>query len=116
MLSAGIAILAGSVAACLLPQKIDSFWLSFLLSCFFLSFTTARRHMLWLLLASFLWTSVGIYWQLEQRLSADLNNKRVSVIGEVINIPKLTSGNSWVQCAIVINNRPGSGMVSGSVF
>jgi len=94
MLSAGIAILAGSVAACLLPRNIDSFWLSFLPICFFLSFTTTRWRMLWMLLASFLWTSVGIYWQLEQRLSAVLNNKRVSVIGEVINIPKLTSGNS----------------------
>ncbi len=94
MLSAGIALLAGSITACLLPWNIDVFWLSYLPFCLFFVVTNPRWRVAWLILASFLWTSLFIYWQLEQRLPVELNNKRLAVVGEVITIPKLTSGNS----------------------
>jgi len=40
------------------------------------------------MLASFLWATAAIHWQLDHRLSSDLNNKRLIVVGEVLNIPR----------------------------
>jgi competence protein ComEC len=94
MLRAGTAILAGAVWSSLLPQNIDGFWISFLPVCLFLAITSFRWRWLWLFAASMLWTALQIQWQLQQRLPDEWNNKRLTLFGEVLTIPKLSSGNA----------------------
>lgn len=87
MLTAGIAVLTGVVVACYLPQRIDTLWLSFLPACLYFAYYSLRWRLAWLFLCSFLWAGLHIHWHLEHRLSSQLNNKRLTVLGEVINIP-----------------------------
>lgn len=91
MLLAGLAIITGIVSACYLPQPIDRYWVSWLPLCLYLAYVNPRGQFTWLLISSFLWASGHIHWQLDHRLKAQQNNKRLSVIGEVINIPVGTS-------------------------
>lgn len=94
MLSAGIAVLTGSLLASLLPFTIDIYWLSFLPVCLYVVYINPRWRVFWLVLSSFLWTTGHVYWQLDQRLDDSLNNKRLVVVGEVINIPRRSAENS----------------------
>ncbi|MBT3203582.1 MAG: DNA internalization-related competence protein ComEC/Rec2 [Gammaproteobacteria bacterium] len=88
MLTTGIVILSAAVAACLAPQLIDRYWISWLPFCLFVAYINPQLRIIGLLLSSFLWTTAAIYWQLDHRLSTELNNKRLIVVGEVINIPR----------------------------
>lgn len=88
MITAGIAMLAGILLACYLPREIDATWLSFLPATFYLAYINPRWRIFWLVICGFLWVSLHIHWQLDQRLTDELNNKRVQLLGEVINIPQ----------------------------
>lgn len=90
MLLAGMAVITGIVVACYSPQPIDRYWVSYLPICLYLAYVTPRQRFAWLMVSSFLWVSGHIHWQLDHRLSALQNNKRLTVIGEVINIPTHT--------------------------
>ncbi len=87
MVSAGIAVLSGVILACFQTQSIDIYWLSLLPVCIFFSFFNRGGRVFWLLGASFLYASLHIYQQLEQTLSASFINKRITLTGEVVNIP-----------------------------
>lgn len=94
MISAGIAVLTGSLLASFFPFRIDIYWLSLLPICLYLAYINTRWRSLWLLPASFLWATGHCLWQLDQRLDDDLNNKRLVVVGEVINIPARSAESS----------------------
>jgi len=94
MLNAGIAALAGTLLACLLAQTIDSYWISLLPIILYLIYRHAPGRIIWIFIASFLWASLGVYWQIDHRLARELNNKRVTLVGEVLNIPKKTDDNA----------------------
>lgn len=92
MIKAGIAMLAGILLACYLPRGIDAIWLSFLPATTYLAYINPRWRIFWLVICGFLWVSLHIHWQLNQRLTDELNNKRVQLLGEVINIPQHREG------------------------
>lgn len=94
MLSAGIAVLTGSILASFYPFRIDIYWVSFLPICLYVVYINPKWRVFWLVICSFLWTTAHIHWQLDQRLDDQLNNKRLVVVGEVINIPKRTTDSS----------------------
>lgn len=94
MLFAGIAVLAGSLMGSLFPVRIDVYWISFLPIALYIAYINPAWRFWWLVISGFLWTSGHILWQLDQRLDSDLNNKRLVVIGEVINIPKRSPDSS----------------------
>ncbi len=88
MLTTGIVILLAAVVACYSPQLVDRYWISWLPICLFVAFINPQLRIVGLMLCSFLWATAAIYWQLDHRLSSDLNNKRLIVVGEVLNIPR----------------------------
>ncbi len=94
MISAGIAILTGVLLACFQPREIDAYWLSLLPLVLFLAVLDSRRRNLWLLFCGFLWASLHIHWQLDQRLADELNNSRLTIRGEVASMPRLNSERS----------------------
>lgn len=87
MLKAGIALLTGVILACYSPQLIDSLIISWLPLCLFLSFINPHFRLTGLLIAGFLWAQAVILWQLDHRLQPEWNNKRLIVVGEVLNLP-----------------------------
>jgi competence protein ComEC len=87
MIFAGIAILTGSILATFFPFRIDTYWLTLLPICLYFGYLNPKWRFIWLVSSSFLWTTGHIVWQLDQRLDDSLNNKRLVVVGEVINIP-----------------------------
>ncbi len=89
MLTAGIAILAGVLLACVLPQPVDRWWIAWLPVCIYIAyFNPTRWRLVMLGGAAFLWASLFIHWQLDHRLPESWNNKRLVVVGEVLNIPR----------------------------
>ena len=92
MLSAGLAILAGTLIACLSPQTIDGLWFYLLPIVLYLIYRHVQGRLVWIFIASFLWTHVVIHWQLDHRLSLELNNKRVNLVGKVLDIPTYKDG------------------------
>ena len=88
MLTAGIALLTGVMLASYSPQLIDSYLIAWLPFSLFLSFINPHFHNTGLLIAGFLWVQAIIYWELDHRLQPEWNNKRLIVVGEVINLPK----------------------------
>ncbi len=94
MVTAGSAVLTGVILACFQTQSIDIYWLSLIpVSLFFIFFHRAGRFF-WLLIASFLYASLHIYLQLEQRPSASVVNKKITLTGEVLNIPSYRGGSA----------------------
>ncbi len=91
MLTTGIVLLTGIVTACYAPELVDRYWVSLLPICLFVSYINPRLRIPGLLAGSFLWATVFLYWQLDHRLTANQNNKRLEVLGEVINIPRTSS-------------------------
>ena len=87
MLKAGIALLTGVILACYSPQPIDSLVISWLPFCLFLSFINPHFRFTGLVIAGFLWAQAVILWHLDQRLQPEWNNKRLIVVGEVLNLP-----------------------------
>ncbi len=89
MLTAGIAILAGVLLACLSPQPVDRWWITWLPVCLYIAYINPTRWRLVMLGgAAFLWASLFIHWQLDHRWPGTWNNKRLVVVGEVLNIPQ----------------------------
>ena len=87
MIQAGIALLSGTLAACLLPRHIDGYWLSLLPLVLLLVLLNREWRFLLIAIGGFLWASLHIHWQLDQRLVDELNNNRVTVHGKVLNLP-----------------------------
>jgi competence protein ComEC len=87
MVTAGIAVLTGVILACFQTQSIDIYWLSLLPVCLFFIFFNPSLRFLWLLVASFLYASLHIYLQIEQRPATAIVNKKITLTGKVLNIP-----------------------------
>jgi competence protein ComEC len=88
MLRTGIVILTGMVLACYSPQLIDNLWISFLPIVLLISVRQPKFATIGFLISGFLWASLAMNWQLNHRLPQSLNNKRLVMLGEVINIPQ----------------------------
>ncbi len=94
MLRTGIVILAGMVFAVFSPHLIDSLWVSFLPLVLLICALLPAFRVIGCFLAGFLWVSLAMHWQLHQRLPEQMNNKRLVLTGEVINIPQTTPGST----------------------
>lgn len=94
MITAGIAVLMGVILACFQAHSIDIFWISLLPLCLFLIYFNPPVRSVWLLCASFLYASLHIHLQLEQRPEPSLNNRKLSLVGEVIDIPRAGVGST----------------------
>lgn len=90
MLITGIVILAATVVACLAPQTVERFWISWLPISIYIAYVNPRFRIIGIFVSILLWTTAVIYWQLDHRLTTQYNNKRLIAVGEVINIPKVT--------------------------
>ena len=88
MLTAGIAMLAGVLLACFSPQPVDRWWVSWLPLGLYLAYINPRWRLILIAGSGYLWAMLFIHWQLDHRLPASWNNKRLVVVGEVINIPR----------------------------
>jgi len=88
MLAAGIALTCGILLALFEPQPVDVFWSSFLPPALYLAYVNRVWRHFWILICGFLWGTLHANWQLDQRLPGELNNKRLVVVGEVVNIPR----------------------------
>ena len=92
MLTAGIAVTTGVIVACFSPQLVDRYWVSWLPICLFLALVDSRWRWGGLFVCGFLWATLHLYWHLDHRLAFELDNKRLRVVGEVINIPQFAEG------------------------
>lgn len=107
MLTTGIVVLIGVVVACYSPQLVDRYWVSCLPLCLYIAYINPQLRIIGLLLGSFLWATGFMHWQLDHRLSAEWNNKRLVVVGEVLNIPKQSQySSSFVFRPIAIQGEP----------
>lgn len=109
MLTTGIILLTGIIVACYSPHLVDSYWASWLPICLFIAYINPKLRLLGLLTGSFLWATVVMHWQLDHRLSVEQNNKRVTVIGEVLNIPRTSPiSTNFLFKPISISNYKGT--------
>ncbi len=91
MLRTGIVFLTGIVLACYSPLLIDSLWISYLPLLLLVSALNPAFRIVGGLLCGVLWASLAMHWQIDHRWPETLNNKRLVVVGKVINIPRPTS-------------------------
>ncbi len=96
MVTAGIAVLTGVILACFQTQSIDIYWLSLLPVCLFFSFLHRGGRFFWLLIAGFLYASLHLHLQLEQRPSASVVNKKITITGEVLTIPSYRANSARI--------------------
>lgn len=92
MLTAGIAVITGVIVACFSPQLVDRYWVSWLPISLFLAFANPRWRWGGFVVSGFLWATLHLHWHLDHRLSNELDNKRLLIAGEVINIPRFEDG------------------------
>jgi competence protein ComEC len=88
MIATGIALTCGTLLALFEPEPVDLFWCTFLPVSLYLAMLNGRWRGLWVMVTGFLWATLYAGWQLDQRLPGELNNKRLAVVGEVLNIPQ----------------------------
>ncbi len=91
MIRTGIVFLTGIVLACYSPQLIDSLWISYLPLLLLASILNPAFRIVGGLLCGVLWASWAMHLQIDHRWPQALNNKRLVVVGKVINIPRPTS-------------------------
>lgn len=95
MLTTGVVVICGCLAAAFSPRPIDSFWFSFIPLALCLAWFSAKtQRYLFLMIAAFLWAGLGMHQHSEQRLENRWNNKRLLLEGEVVNIPRKSGFNS----------------------
>ncbi len=87
MVTAGIAVLTGAILACFQTQSMDIYWLSLLPVSLFFSWFHRPGRLFWLLLSSFLYTSLHVYLHLQHRPSDEIARNTLSVSGKVASIP-----------------------------
>ena len=87
MITAGIAVLTGAILACFQTQSMDIYWLSWLPVCLFFIYFNPAGRIAWLILSSFLYTSVHLHFQLEHEVPDEIAHKMHQVTGVVSSIP-----------------------------